>query len=138
MFKNVFIPYGGYWSSPFIRWQGSLQNEDAVRCGAATTKKFFELKGIDTKIFDYLVLGTTVPQKQWFFAPPLFASLMGNEKISGPLIAQACATSAVSMNYAAMFVETGDKLNVFVATTDRCSNSPHSIWPNTTGLKLDG
>ena len=134
MFKNVFIPYGGYWSSPFIRWQGSLQNEDAVRCGAATTKKFFELKGIDTKIFDYLVLGTTVPQKQWFFATPLFASLMGNENISGPLIAQACATSAVSMNYAAMFVETGDKRNVFVATTDRCSNSPHSIWPNTTGL----
>jgi acetyl-CoA acetyltransferase len=134
MFKNAFVPYGGYWSSPFCRWQGSLQNEDAVRCGAAMAKKFFALKGVDPLIFDYLVLGTTVPQRQWFFAPPHFASLMGNVNISGPLIAQACATSAVSINYAAMLVEGGTSRNVFVATTDRCSNSPNILWPNTTGL----
>ena len=134
MFKNAFVPYGGYWSSPFCRWQGSLQNEDAVRCGAAMAKKFFEIKGIDPLIFDYLILGTTVPQKRWFFAPPHFASLMGNANISGPLMAQACATSAVSINYAAMLVEGGTLQNVFVATTDRCSNSPNILWPNTTGL----
>lgn len=134
MLKNVFVPYGGYWSSPFCRWQESLQNENAVRCGAAMAKKFFDLKGIDPMIFDGLVLGTTIPQKQWFFSPPHFASLMGNENISGPLIAQACATSAVSMNNAAMLVEMGTNENVLVATTDRCSNSPNILWPNTTGL----
>jgi acetyl-CoA acetyltransferase len=134
MLTKAYVPYKGYWSSPFCRWQESLQNENAVRCGAAMAKKFFELKGIDPMIFDGLVLGTTVPQKQWFFGPPHFASLMGNENISGPLIAQACATSAVSMNYAAMLVEMQTNRNVFVATTDRCSNSPNILWPNTAGL----
>ena len=129
MFKNAFVPYGGYWSSPFCRWQESLQNENAVRCGAAMARKFFESNGIDPMIFDGLVLGTTVPQKQWFFGPPQFASHMGNENISGPLMAQACATSAVSMNYAAKLVEMGTNRNVFVATTDRCSNAPISYGP---------
>ena len=134
MFKNAFVPYGGYWSSPFCRWQESLQNENSVACGATMARKFFELKEIDPMIFDGLVLGTTVPQKQWFFGPPQFASLMGNENISGPLMAQACATSAVSMNYAAKLVEMGTNRNVFVATTDRCSNAPNILWPNTAGL----
>lgn len=134
MLTKAYVPYKGYWSSPFCRWQGSLQNENAVGCAAATARKFFELKGIHPMIFDGLVLGTTVPQKQWFFGPPHFASLMGNENISGPLIAQACATSAVSMNYAAMLVEMETNRNVFVATTDRCSNSPNILWPNPAGL----
>lgn len=134
MFEKVYIPYRGYWSSPFCRWQGSLQNENAIQCGAAMAGKFLESRGLAADIFDGLVLGTTVPQKQWFFAPPLFASLMGNEKISGPLIAQACATSAISVNHAAMSLETGTHENIMVATTDRCSNSPNLLWPNPAGL----
>lgn len=134
MFKKAFIPYKGYWSSPFCRWQGKLQNENAVVCGAAAAKKFLELRSISPDIFDGLVLGTTVPQKQWFFAPPQFASLMGNEKISGPLMAQACATSAVSTNYAANCIEMDTHRTVLVATMDRCSNSPNIIWPDPTGM----
>ncbi|HOO90111.1 MAG TPA: thiolase family protein [Syntrophales bacterium] len=134
MLEKVYIPYKGYWSSPFCRWQGKLAGEDAVHCGAATAKKFFELRGYTADMFDSLVLGTTVPQKQWFFAPPYFATMMGNPRISGPLIAQACATSAVSLNYGANTVEAGTHAKVLVATTDRCSNSPSLLWNNPRGM----
>ena len=67
MFKNVYVPYKGYWSSPFCRWQGALQNQHAVELAAATAKRFFELRGITPGIFDGIVFGATVPQKMWFF-----------------------------------------------------------------------
>lgn len=134
MISKAFIPYKGYWSSPFCRWQGRLQNEHAVACAAATAKRFFENRKLSPEIFDGLVLGTTIPQKQWFFAPPYFASFIGNEKISGPLIAQECVTSAVSMNYAANCIEMGTHRSILVATGDRWSNSPNTLCPNTSGL----
>jgi hypothetical protein len=52
MFKNVYVPYKGYWSSPFCRWQESLQNQHAVQLAAATAKKFFGLRGIRLDVFD--------------------------------------------------------------------------------------
>jgi hypothetical protein len=70
-----------------------LQNENAVKCAADTAKTFLKNKGLAATIFDGVVVGSTVPQKQWFFVPLHFASLIGNEDISGPLMAQACATS---------------------------------------------
>jgi len=38
MFTKAFIPYGGYFSSPFSRWQGTLANENAIVLAAATGK----------------------------------------------------------------------------------------------------
>ena len=134
MWYRTFIPYKGYWSSPFSRWQGSLQNENAVHLAAATARRFFELGRISSHIFDGLVFGSTIPQKQWFFAPPQFASLIGNEMIGGPLVAQACATSAVSLCFAANSIDIGTHQNVLVATADRCSNCPNILWPNPAGL----
>ncbi len=84
MFKNVYVPYKGYWSSPFCRWQESLQNQHAVKLAADTAKKFFALRGITPDIFDGIVFGTTIPQKMWFYDAPWFATLMGNPNISGP------------------------------------------------------
>ena len=40
MLKKAFIPYGGYYSSPFCRWQGKLANENAIVLGADTAKKW--------------------------------------------------------------------------------------------------
>ena len=133
MLQNAYIPYKGYWSSPFCRWQGSLQNEHAVTLGAATTRKFFETRGLSMDLLDGLFLGMTVGQKSWFYAAPWFAALIGNDKISGPTISQACATSATAVGLAAMSVETGMHKNILVATTDRCSNGPHTVWPNPKG-----
>jgi acetyl-CoA acetyltransferase family protein len=134
MFKNVYVPYKGYWSSPFCAWQGSFQNQNAVDLAAATAKKFFELRGITPDIFDSIVFGATIPQKNWFFDAPNFSSQIGNPGLSGPRVAQACATSTVSIKVAASFIEAGVNSNVLVATCDRASNSPNLLWPNPMGL----
>ena len=34
MLQKAFIPYGGYFSSPFARWQGSMANEKAIFIGS--------------------------------------------------------------------------------------------------------
>ena len=133
MLTKAFVPYKGYWSSPFCKWQGSFQNEDSVKLAAATAKKFMELRDFTPDIFDGIVYGSTIPQPWWFYDAPHFATLMGNPDISGPRMAQACATSTVSVNYAARCIETGSHRNVLVATTDRMSNGPNIIWPNPKG-----
>ncbi|MDP2990450.1 MAG: thiolase family protein, partial [Kiritimatiellota bacterium] len=46
---------------------------------------------------------------------------------------QACTTSATCINQAAIGVETGLYQNVYVLMADRCSNGPHTIWPNPNG-----
>jgi acetyl-CoA acetyltransferase len=133
MFVNAFIPYKGYWSSPFCKWQGSLQNEDSVKLGAATAKKFMELRGYTPDIFDGIVYGSTIPQRWWFYDSPHVATLLGNSNISGPRIAQACATSTVSVNYAACCIEMNSHKNVLVVASDRMSNGPNLLWPNPAG-----
>ncbi len=133
MFSKAFIPYKGYWSSPFSRWQMSLQNQHPIELAAQTARKFFELRGYTPDIFDGCVLGMTIGMPSWFYGNPWFCALMGNDKISGPLISQACATSATCIYTAAAGLETGMYQNVLVATTDRCSNGPHTIWPNPNG-----
>jgi len=30
-FKDTYIPYGGYWSTPFCSWQGNFQNLHAIK-----------------------------------------------------------------------------------------------------------
>lgn len=134
MFNNVYVPYKGYWCSPFCRWQGSLQNENATELAAAAAKRFLQLRGITPDVFDGIVYGATVPQPQWFFDAPYFATLIGNPNISGPRISQACATSTVCLNYAASCIETGSNTIVLVAAADRTSNCPNILWPNPAGL----
>jgi acetyl-CoA acetyltransferase len=133
MFQKVFIPYKGYWSSPFCRWQGSFQNEEAVPLAAATTKKFFELRGYSPMDFGAVVLSTTVPQKKWFYDGPHFATLMGNPDITGPRMSQACASSTVSVNYAAGNVELGHQKDILIVGCDRMSNGPNLLWPAPNG-----
>jgi acetyl-CoA acetyltransferase family protein len=133
MFTKSFIPYKGYWSSPFSRWQMSFQNQNAIELAAKTTKKFFELRGYNPDMFDGCIYGQTIPQPAWFYANPWFCALMGNDKISGPTISQACATSATAVYTAVAGVEAGIYKNVLVATADRCSNGQHAVWPNPLG-----
>jgi acetyl-CoA acetyltransferase len=133
MFEKVFIPYKGYWSSPFSRWMMSFQSANSIELGAATARKFLELRGYTPDIFDGCVLGSTVSQFRWFHCTPWFCAMMGNDKIGGPMISQACATSATCVYTAAAGVETGVYNTVLAAATDRTSNSPHSVWANPLG-----
>lgn len=132
-FDNVFIPYGGYWSTPFCRWQGSFAHLHALSFAAEVAKRALEERGIAPDTFDALYLGMTVPQPHSFYGAPWLAGLIGAAGITGPTINQACATSARVLASAALEVETGGSQTVLTITCDRTSNGPHIYYPNPLG-----
>ncbi|MBU0969569.1 MAG: thiolase family protein [Proteobacteria bacterium] len=133
MLTKAFIPYQGYYCSPFARWQGSFANEHSILLGSQTARNWLGAKKISPDLFDYLILGATVGQPHLFYGGPWASALMGAENIPGMLISQACSTSTTAIFQAAMGIETGLYQNVFTLMTDRCSNGPHTIWPNPQG-----
>ena len=133
MLKNAFIPYKGYYSTPFSRWQGSMANENSIVLGATTTKKWLAQKDWDPGMFDYLIFGITISQLHQFYASPWAAALMGAGGVPGVILSQACTTSTTCIYQAAVGVETGLYKNCYALMTDRCSNGPHTVWPNPMG-----
>ena len=133
MLTKAFIPYKGYYSSPFSKWQGSFANEHSIVLGSKTAKNWLKIRDISPDIFDYLILGATVGQPHIFYGSPWAAALIGAQDIPGCLISQACSTSTTVLFQAAVGIETGLYQNVFTLMTDRCSNGPHTIWPNPKG-----
>ncbi len=133
MFTKAFIPYGGYFTSPFARWQGSLANENGIKLASATTRRWLAEKKIDPEIFEYLFFGFTIPQHHGFYAGPWAAAMMGAERIPGCIISQACSTSTTCIYQAALGLEMGEYNKVFTLMADRCSNGPHLVWPNPKG-----
>lgn len=133
MLNKAYIPYGGYYSSPFARWQGSMANENSIILGSNTAKRWLAKKNFDPAMFDYLFLGMTIGQPQWFYGSPWAAALIGASGIPGVLINQACSTSTTCIFQAGVGIETGLYNNVFCLMTDRCSNGPHTVWPNPNG-----
>ena len=133
MLSKAFIPYGGYYSTPFSRWQGSLANENAITLGADTSRRWLADRQWDPKIFDYLILGLTIGQPKMFYGGPWSSALIGATDTPGLLISQACSTSTTGVFQAAVGVETGLYQNCYALMVDRCSNGPHTIWPNPKG-----
>jgi acetyl-CoA acetyltransferase len=133
MLTKAFIPYRGYYSTPFVRWQGSLANEHSIILGANTSRRFFESRGWDPRKVDYVIVGSTVYQKQWFYSGPWASALMGAVGAPGLLVSQACSTSTFSLYQAGMGIETGMFGNSWCLLADRCSNGPHAVWPNPGG-----
>ncbi len=133
MLTKAFIPYKGYYSTPFCRWQGSMANENSIVLAGNTAKRWLAEKELDPGIFDYLILGVTISQLHQFYSSPWAAALMGAGEIPGVSISQACTTSTTCLYQAAMGVETGLYKNCWTMMTDRCSNGPHTIWPNPKG-----
>lgn len=130
MLSKAFIPYKGYYSTPFCRWQGSMANDNAIVLGAQTSKRWLEEKAWDPKSFDYLILGITVGQHHQFYASTWATALMGASGTPGVTLSQACTTSATCVYFAATGVETGLFKNCYCLMTDRTSNGPHTVWPN--------
>jgi acetyl-CoA acetyltransferase family protein len=129
-FTKAYIPYGGYWSSPFCRWQGSLGHLHALTFGAEVATKALADRKISPDVFDGLYLGLTVPQQYSFYGGPWVAGLIGAPAVAGPTIGQACATSGKVITSAAMEVEQGTHSCVLALLCDRTSNSPHIYYPN--------
>jgi len=133
MLSKAFIPYKAYYSTPFCRWQGSLANENSIVLGANTAARWLKEKGWDPKMIDYLILGITIGQHHVFYGSPWAAAMMGADHIPGVMISQACTTGTTCIYNAAVGVEMGMYELPFVLTTDRCSNGPHTVWPNPMG-----
>lgn len=133
MLTKAFIPYRGYYSTPFCKWQGSIANESSITLAANTSRRWFTEKKWDPMMFDYLFLGITIGQPQWFYGGPWAAALIGAAQIPGVIISQACTTSATCIFHAGVGIETGLYQDAYCLMTDRCSNGPHTVWPNPNG-----
>jgi acetyl-CoA acetyltransferase len=129
-YTKTFVPYGGYWSSPFARWQGSFANLHALKLAADVTRKALEARSISPKIFSNVYLGITIPATQSFYGAPWLAGMIGAEGVTGPVFSQACATSARVIGSASQAVETDSSDTILCVTADRTSNGPHLLYPN--------
>jgi acetyl-CoA acetyltransferase len=135
MFTKAYIPYSGYYSSPFCKWQGTFQNENSVVLGASTARNWFLQKGIDPTILDYLVFGQTVVQHQSFHGHNwASAMVVDNQKyLPAIYINQVCTTSTTCIYLCALNIEADVYETGFALMSDRTSNGPHMIWPNPKG-----
>jgi acetyl-CoA acetyltransferase len=124
------IPYGAYWSTPFVRWQGVLANLNSVELAAFVAKRELDQRSIEADIFDYGVLGTTIPQHHSFYGLPWLMGMTGAGQVSGPTINQACATGTRCLLTAAQEIEAGLASTALVVTCDRTSNGPHLYYPS--------
>ena len=135
-FKNVYVPYRGYYSTPFCRWQGSMQNENSIELGAQTARRWFlEKKKLDPTVIDYLYFGITVAQHHLFFGHTWSGAILTDDKkyVPGLLIHQACSTSTTALQLASLAVDHGSMEVAFGLMADRCSNGAHSVWPQPLG-----
>ncbi len=131
--ENSFIPYGGYWTTPFCRWQGSLSGFHSIKLAGRVGRGVLEAKEIPPQSFDGVVLGITVPQRHGFYGAPWLAGMIGAEDITGPTVSQACATSVRALAGAALEVETGQRECILTVGCDRTSNGPHIFYPDPGG-----
>src|SRR3569833_1001695 len=127
-YSDVALPLGAAWSSPFAKWQGTLAEVDSLDLATAVTTRALVDRGIDPVRLDGVVLGWTAPQRQIFYGAPTLAARIGAPGLTGPMVAQACATSVAALHAAAGAVDGGAGTQL-VVTTDRVSNGPTLSWP---------
>ena len=132
-FNSVEIPYGAYWSTPFAKWQGSLQHLPAGSFAAHVAREELKRRDIDPELFDYGVLGQTIVQYQSFNGAPWILGQIGLGRVAGPMISQVCATGARVLMAAAAEIETGMASVALGLTADRISNGPHIYYPAPAG-----
>ncbi|MGB3753283.1 MAG: thiolase family protein [Parerythrobacter sp.] len=125
----AWIPYGGYWSTPFARWQGAFAELHSLRFAAWVARRALAKREIQATVLDFGVLGFTVPQQNSFYGLPWIMGELGALEVGGPSIMQACATSARSMQTAAQEIAAGMADAALVLTCDRVSNGPNIYYP---------
>jgi acetyl-CoA acetyltransferase len=124
------IPHGAYWSTPFVRWQGSFAHLHSLRFAAHVARQALAARGIDLAQFDHGALGLTVPQRGSFYGLPWLSGEMGAPQLAGPTLMQACATSARLLAHAARELAADAASCVLTIAADRVSNGPHIYYPN--------
>lgn len=128
-FEHACIPYGFAWTSPFARWQGPFAELSSLELAVAVTSRALRDRQLPPDEIAEIVLGMTVPQPEAFYGAPTVAARIGAPAVTGPMIAQACATSVACLRTAASNVEAGQDGLMLVCLTDRTSNGPHLVFP---------
>ena len=128
-FDRVEIPYGAYWSTPFAKWQGSLQHLHAMKFAAWVAKGELAKRDIDPESFDTGVFGLTNNQYQSFYGAPWPLYEIGATRTPGHMITQVCATGARVVFAGASEIQLGMAEQALVIAADRCSNGPHIYYP---------
>jgi acetyl-CoA acetyltransferase len=126
---KAYIPYGGYWSTPFVKWQGEFAHLHAIEFAAHVSRKAIAARGWTVNDFDYAAYGLTVPQARSFYGLPWFTGMLGAHGLTGPTISQACATGARLIADAAGAIATGGATAALLVSGDRVSNGPHVYYP---------
>ncbi|MSP50939.1 MAG: thiolase family protein [Alphaproteobacteria bacterium] len=134
MLENVEIPYGAYWTTPFAKWQGALGHLNAIEFAAHVAKVELGRRKIAASVFDSAALGITTPQYKAFWGVPWFMGMIGAPSVTGPTIAQACATSVRCLQAGAADIATGQNVCSLVVAADKTSYTPHIYYPNPDGL----
>lgn len=133
MFDTVEIPYKGYWSSPFVKWQSDFQHLHSIKFASHVSKAELASRNIAPTIFDHAILGHTIPQWRSFWGAPWMMSMIGAPDVPGPTIAQACQTGPRSLIVSANEVENGMAKVSLVVTCDRASNGAFVSYPGDGG-----
>ncbi|MCB1747951.1 MAG: thiolase family protein [Gammaproteobacteria bacterium] len=128
------IPYGAWWSTPFCKWQTDFQHLHALKFAAHVAQDALAQRGIPGEVFDFAVLGSTIPQPHCFYGAPWLMSLAGMGGIAGPSVAQACATGVRAIAAAAGELALGLATTALVVTADRTSNGAHLYYPEPAGM----
>ena len=127
------IPYGAYWSTPFVRWQGSFAHLHSIEFAAHVATRELARRNIAPERIDHAVLGSSVPQPHAFYGAPWLTGLAGAGHVAGPTIMQACATGARVLLAATQEIACGMADVALGITCDRTSNGPHLYYPDPKG-----
>jgi acetyl-CoA acetyltransferase family protein len=128
--RDACIPVNFGWSSPFVRWQGALSELSSLDLAVDVTSRALAERELPPSELGSVVFGWTVPQREIFYGAPTLAARIGAGHTTGPMVSQACATSAVAIELAAMRVDAGLDDLTLVVTTDRTSNGPVLTYPS--------
>jgi acetyl-CoA acyltransferase len=129
MFPNVEIPYGAYWSTPFVRWQGSFQHLNAFQFAAWVCRRELDKRSINRGSIQHLLFGSTIIQHHSFYGSPWVGGLAGLSASTGPVIHQACATGTRLLASAVQEIQSGLTEVSLMIGADRTSNGPHIYYP---------
>ncbi|MBI2769792.1 MAG: thiolase family protein [Burkholderiales bacterium] len=130
---TAYIPYGTYWSTPFAKWQGSLANMNALPLAAEVGKRALAAREVELSHIDLSILGITNPQKGSFYGLPWVTGMLGIDRVAGPTVQQACATSVRALQMAAQEVACGTARCALLVMADRQSNGPVVYYPDSSG-----
>lgn len=131
---RAYIPYGAYWSTPFVRWQGAFAHLHSIEFAAHVAKSELAARNLAPEMFDFCAYGMTVIQPNCFYGAPWFTAMIGAEGLPGPTLNQACATGPRLLATAAGEIAVNGVETALIASGDRTSNGAHVYYPAPSGV----